>query len=127
MGSTLVDITTEGQQVVSPPAPTPTVAPAAPVKTGPHTHEPISLEEESTLIPFKLADIGEGIAEVELMKWFVKEGDVIRAFDRVCEVQSDKATVEITSRFGGVVARVHSAEGDVVKVDIYCLLSYILY
>jgi hypothetical protein len=42
---------------------------------------------------------------------------VIRAFDRVCEVQSDKATVEITSRFGGVVAKVYSAEGDVVKVS----------
>jgi 2-oxoisovalerate dehydrogenase E2 component (dihydrolipoyl transacylase) len=42
---------------------------------------------------------------------------VIRAFDRVCEVQSDKATVEITSRFGGVVAKVYSVEGDVVKVS----------
>lgn len=42
---------------------------------------------------------------------------MIRAFDRVCEVQSDKATVEITSRFGGVVAKVYSAEGDVVKVS----------
>lgn len=115
-----MDITTEGQAVVQNSAPAAPVAPvapaAAPVKTAPHAHTPISLEEESSLIPFKLADIGEGIAEVELMKWYVKEGDVIRAFDRVCEVQSDKATVEITSRFGGVVARVHSAEGDVVKV-----------
>jgi hypothetical protein len=69
-----------------------------------------------SILPFKLADIGEGIAEVELMKWFVKEGDVIRAFDRVCEVQSDKATVEITSRYDGTVHKVHHLEGDIVKV-----------
>ena len=65
---------------------------------------------------FKLADIGEGIAEVELLKWFVKEGDSIKSFDRICEVQSDKATVEITSRYDGKVAAIHHAEGSIVKV-----------
>jgi len=70
----------------------------------------------SKTIPFKLTDIGEGIAEVELMKWFVKEGETINAFDRLCEVQSDKATVEITSRYAGLITKVHHAEGDIVKV-----------
>lgn len=41
-------------------------------------------------IPFKLADIGEGIAEVEVLQWFVKEGEQIKQFQNVCEVQSDK-------------------------------------
>lgn len=68
------------------------------------------------LKPFVLADIGEGIAEVELMQWFVKQGDKIKAFDKICEVQSDKATVEITSRFDGTVVVVHHKEGDIVKV-----------
>lgn len=68
------------------------------------------------LTPFLLADIGEGIAEVELMQWFVKEGQEIKSFDRICEVQSDKATVEITSRYDGVVAKVHHEEGAIVKV-----------
>ena len=70
----------------------------------------------SNATPFLLADIGEGIAEVELMKWFVKEGQNIKAFDRICEVQSDKATVEITSRYEGTISKVHHAEGAIVKV-----------
>jgi 2-oxoisovalerate dehydrogenase E2 component (dihydrolipoyl transacylase) len=68
------------------------------------------------IVPFKLADIGEGIAEVELMKWFVKAGDSVKSFDRICEVQSDKATVEITSRYAGKIAAVHHKEGEIVKV-----------
>ena len=43
-------------------------------------------------IPFKLADIGEGIAEVEVLQWFVKDGDPIKQFQNVCEVQSDKVS-----------------------------------
>jgi 2-oxoisovalerate dehydrogenase E2 component (dihydrolipoyl transacylase) len=71
--------------------------------------------------PFLLADIGEGIAEVELMKWFIKKGDKVKAFDRICEVQSDKATVEITSRYDGIISAVHHEEGSIVKVTIHII------
>eukprot|EP00978_Attheya_sp_CCMP212_P040459 scaffold221176_cov53-Attheya_sp.AAC.1 len=75
------------------------------------------------VIPFLLADIGEGIAEVELLQWFVATGDPIRQFDRVCEVQSDKATVEITSRFDGTVESLDGAIGDMISVG--CPLLHI--
>jgi 2-oxoisovalerate dehydrogenase E2 component (dihydrolipoyl transacylase) len=70
----------------------------------------------SVVIPFILADIGEGIAEVELLQWFVQEGDQVNQFDRVCEVQSDKATVEITSRYDGLITSLEHNAGDMVKV-----------
>ncbi|KAG9415966.1 hypothetical protein AC1031_000357 [Aphanomyces cochlioides] len=67
-------------------------------------------------ISFNLADIGEGIAEVEVLQWFVKPGDKISQFQNLVEVQSDKATVEITSRFDGVVTKVHYEVGAMAKV-----------
>jgi 2-oxoisovalerate dehydrogenase E2 component (dihydrolipoyl transacylase) len=71
---------------------------------------------EQAHVGFKLADIGEGIAEVEIMQWFVKPGDKIAQFDKVCEVQSDKATVEITSRYDGVVVTLEHEVGGMAKV-----------
>lgn len=44
------------------------------------------------------------------------EGDNIQEFDKLAEVQSDKASIEITSRYTGVVRKLHHQKGDVVKV-----------
>lgn len=68
------------------------------------------------VLEFKLADIGEGIAEVEIMQWHVKEGDEVSQFDLLCSVQSDKATVEITSRYDGVIKKLNWQEGEMAKV-----------
>ena len=61
------------------------------------------------IIPFNLPDIGEGIAEVEVLAWHVKPGDRVSQFDKLLEVQSDKATVDITSRYDGAAARLRPA------------------
>ena len=65
--------------------------------------------------PFLLADIGEGITEVQLIQWFVQPGARVEQFDKICEVQSDKASVEITSPFDGVIKKLHYEQDDVAK------------
>ena len=67
-------------------------------------------------IPFRLADIGEGISEVQIIQWHVKEGSEIKQFEKIAEVQSDKATVEITSRYDGIVKKLHYSPNDMAKV-----------
>jgi 2-oxoisovalerate dehydrogenase E2 component (dihydrolipoyl transacylase) len=64
------------------------------------------------VISFNLPDIGEGIAEVEVLKWFVSPGDTVAQFDKLLEVQSDKATVDITSRYDGVITKLHHKVGE---------------
>ncbi|WNS77012.1 dihydrolipoamide acetyltransferase family protein [Bacillus sp. DTU_2020_1000418_1_SI_GHA_SEK_038] len=65
---------------------------------------------------FKLPDIGEGIHEGEIVKWFVKAGDKVQEDDVLCEVQNDKAVVEIPSPVKGTVEEILVGEGTVATV-----------
>jgi len=66
--------------------------------------------------PFVLPDLGEGLTEAEIVQVLVREGDVIAEDAPLLEVETDKATVEIPSPFGGRVARIHVRPGQSVKV-----------
>ncbi|KAK6161089.1 hypothetical protein DH2020_004470 [Rehmannia glutinosa] len=68
------------------------------------------------VVDVPLAQTGEGIAECELLKWFVQEGNQVEEFQPLCEVQSDKATIEITSRYTGKVLKFLHVPGNIVKV-----------
>jgi len=65
---------------------------------------------------FKLPDIGEGVAEAEIVKWLVAAGDTVAEDQPLVEVLTDKATVEIPSPRAGVIARLGAAEGATVPV-----------
>ncbi|MFX3618347.1 MAG: dihydrolipoamide acetyltransferase family protein [Sporolactobacillus sp.] len=65
---------------------------------------------------FKLPDIGEGIHEGEIVKWFVKPGDEVKEDDTLAEVQNDKAVVEIPSPVDGKVLSLDAEEGQTVEV-----------
>jgi pyruvate dehydrogenase E2 component (dihydrolipoamide acetyltransferase) len=60
---------------------------------------------------FRLPDIGEGLVEGEVVRWLVKEGDLLQEDQPMVEIMTDKATVEISSPRGGRVARRLYAEG----------------
>jgi len=64
----------------------------------------------------KMPDIGEGIAQVELVEWFVKVGDMITEDQVVADVMTDKATVEIPSPVSGKVLALGGQPGEVMAV-----------
>lgn len=66
-----------------------------------------SSARHSAVVQFNLSDIGEGIREVVVKEWYVSVGDHVNQFDSVCEVQSDKASVTITSRYDGVISKLY--------------------
>ena len=70
---------------------------------------------------FRLPDIGEGIHEGEIVKWFIKAGDTIEEDDVLAEVQNDKSVVEIPSPVSGTVEEVLVDEGTVAVVEMSSL------
>jgi len=70
-----------------------------------------------TLKPFHLPDIGEGIAEGEIVSWKVKPGQAVKEEDDFVEVMTDKATVTITVPWDGVIHELKYGEGAVVPIE----------
>ena len=66
--------------------------------------------------PFKLPDIGEGVAEGEILKWMANVGDQIQEDQPLVEVMTDKVNVQIPAPRTGKVLQILAKEGDVAKV-----------
>jgi pyruvate dehydrogenase E2 component (dihydrolipoamide acetyltransferase) len=65
---------------------------------------------------FELPDVGEGVAEGEIVDWLVEPGDPVEEDQPVAEVETDKAVVEIPSPVNGSVQEIHAAAGEMVPV-----------
>lgn len=65
---------------------------------------------------FELPEIGEGVVEGEVVSWAVEIGDAIERDQPVCEIMTDKATVEISSPVSGTVTKLCGDPGDIIKV-----------
>lgn len=69
------------------------------------------------MFEFKLPDLGEGIHEGELLKWYVKENDSIREDDPLCDMETDKATVTLPSPRTGIIIKLNGKPGDTIHVN----------
>ncbi|MAA79827.1 MAG: hypothetical protein CL916_11270 [Deltaproteobacteria bacterium] len=65
---------------------------------------------------FELPEVGEGVIEGELVKWLVSVGDTVQEDQPICELMTDKATIEISSPKNGVVHKLHCGIGDIIEV-----------
>lgn len=65
---------------------------------------------------FNLPDIGEGIAEAEIVKWHIAIGDVVAEDDQIADVMTDKATVEMEAPVSGTIVAVGGEEGDIIAI-----------
>ncbi len=107
VGDDLVEFAVEGG---APAAEAPAEA-AAPVAAA-----PAAAPAASASFVFNMPDVGEGIAEGEIVQWFVKEGDTISEDQPLLEIQNDKLVQEIPAPVSGTIAKIHVTPGTVSTV-----------
>src|SRR4029453_13251832 len=86
---------------------------------GPDPHEECPQEGAGGLMglyQFKLPDIGEGIAEAEIVAWHVKVGDKVEEDQQLADMMTDKATVEMESPVAGTVTKLAGEVGDQIAI-----------
>jgi pyruvate dehydrogenase E2 component (dihydrolipoamide acetyltransferase) len=92
------------------------IAPAAAPKAPAPAATPASAKSAGARLEFKLPDIGEGVAEGEVVKWLVEPGASVKEHQAVVEVMTDKATVEIPAPAAGKLLEQRAKPGEVVAV-----------
>lgn len=69
---------------------------------------------------FTLPDLGEGLAESEIVEWHVNIGDVVTLDQIILTVETAKATVDVPAPYSGTIMSRHGNEGDIINIG--CLL-----
>jgi pyruvate dehydrogenase E2 component (dihydrolipoamide acetyltransferase) len=126
VGSVIFVLETAGASApAAAPSPATSKTPAAAGSNGAKTATAAPAAATGTIIDFKLPDVGEGIAEGEIVKWLVQVGDEVKEHQSVVEVMTDKATVEIPAPAAGRITRILAKEGETVPVGkvIFSLTS----
>ena len=101
-GGTAAPVAQSAPSPVSAPASTPSVA-AVP---------------EGAVVPVLMPQAGQSMEEGTILSWNVKEGDTIEVGQVIMEIETDKATMEVEAVDAGRIARIVSAEGDIVEVKV---------
>ncbi|MDT0303347.1 dihydrolipoamide acetyltransferase family protein [Streptomonospora wellingtoniae] len=76
----------------------------------------MSAQDRGPVLSFLLPDLGEGLADAEIVEWLVSVGDPVAVDQPVAEVETAKAAVQVPCPFSGTVAELHGAPGDTVAV-----------
>ncbi len=73
---------------------------------------------------FRLPDLGEGIAEGEIIKWLVREGDKVEEHQPIVELETDKAVVQVPSPKSGTILKIFGSPGEKIHVgDVLCSIG----
>jgi 2-oxoisovalerate dehydrogenase E2 component (dihydrolipoyl transacylase) len=78
----------------------------------------VTMMTEASVREFKMPDVGEGLTEAEILKWYVQPGDTVTDGQVVCEVETAKAAVELPIPYDGVVRELRFPEGTTVAVGM---------
>ncbi|MEF1339890.1 biotin/lipoyl-containing protein, partial [Vibrio rotiferianus] len=70
---------------------------------------------------FNLPDLGEGLAESEIVKWHISVGDMVKLDQVVLTVETAKATVDVPAPYSGRIVSRHGEEGDVINIGALLL------
>jgi len=98
-------------------------APAAPVEEKPAAAAPAPAATEAKSIEVKVPPVGESITEVTLSRWMKKDGDQVAMDEAIAELESDKATFELTAEQAGTLKTI-AKEGDVLPIGaVVCSIS----
>lgn len=115
VGDVLIEIDAPGHESDDEEEAAPST-PSSPAMEEKATDPATSGSAGSSIYKFKMPDVGEGMAEGEIVKWLIAEGDTIEEEDSIAEIQNDKSVEEIASPVSGTVKSILVSEGTVASV-----------